>query len=107
VEINLPLLYTITCISVRISLSTHGETMDKKAKLNTAIERVLHKHQNRVKEGIHDFTILFLRKNNIAVDQDSLVTIQDVHRRAFDAQHMEKLDLLLKELDEALNEFVE
>lgn len=81
--------------------------MDKKVKLNTAIERVLHRHQERVKEGIQDFTILFLRRNNLVVDQDSLVIIQDVHRKAFDAQHMEKLDLLMKELDDALNEFVE
>jgi hypothetical protein len=81
--------------------------MDKKAKLNTAIERVLHKHQTRVKEGIQDFTVLFLRKNGIAVDQDSLVIIQDIHKKAFDAQHMEKLDLLMKELDVALNDFVE
>ena len=81
--------------------------MDKKVKLNTAIESVLHKHQQRVKEGIQDFTILYLRKNNINVDQDSLVVIQDVHRKAFDAQNMEKLDLLMRELDEALNEFVE
>lgn len=81
--------------------------MDKKAKLNTAVEKVLHRHQNRVKEGIHDFTIMYLRRNGIEVDQNSLIAIQEVHRKAFDAQHMEKLDLLMKELDDALNEFVE
>ena len=81
--------------------------MDKKVKLNTAVEKVLHRHMNRVKEGIQDFTVMFLRRNNIDVDQASLVVISDVHKKAFDAQHMEKIDLLMKELDDALNEFVE
>ncbi len=81
--------------------------VDKKQKLNTAVERVIFKHMNRVKEGVHDFVILYLRRNNIHVDQDSLIAIQDVTRKAFDAQHMQKLNLLMKELDEALNEFVD
>jgi hypothetical protein len=81
--------------------------MDKKIKLNTAVEKTVHKHMGRVREGVLDFTILYLRRNKIEVDRDSLSKILDVVKLAIDAQHMEKLDLLLKELDASLNDFVE
>jgi len=81
--------------------------MDKKIKLNTAVEKTVHKHIDRVREGVHDFVILYLRRNRIEVDRDSLARILDVVGKAIDAQHMEKLDLLLQELDASLNDFVE
>lgn len=81
--------------------------MDKTVILNTAVEKVVHRHMQRVKEGVHDFIILYMRRNNIEVDRDSLVKIQDVTRKAFDSQHMEKIDIMMEELNEALNSFVE
>ena len=61
----------------------------------------------RVREGVHDFVILYLRRNKIEVDRDSLVAILDVVGKAIDAQHMEKVDHLLKELDDSINDFIE
>lgn len=81
--------------------------MDKKIKLNTVIERTVHRHMGRVREGVHDFVILYLRRNKIEVDRDSLVAILDVVGKAIDAQHMEKVDHLLKELDNSINDFIE
>lgn len=81
--------------------------MDKTVKLNTAVEKVVHRHMQRVKEGVEDFIVLYIRRNGLEVDRPSLKIIQDVTRKAMDAQHMEKVDIMMAELNEALNSFVE
>jgi len=80
--------------------------MDKKAQISTAIERVLHKHMERVKEGTIDFTHLYLQRNNIHVDRPSLAKVLEIVRLALDSEHMNKLDQFMAELDGTLNSVV-
>lgn len=79
--------------------------MNTKEKLTTEIEKTLHKHINTVKESSTDFVVLYIRRNNINVDRDSLAKILDIFRLAVDNEHMNHVDRFLKELDSNLTAF--
>lgn len=79
--------------------------MSKRDKLNVAVEKACHKHVNRVKESVVDFTHLYLRRNNIEVDRPSLAVILDTVVKGIESEHMNKIDTFIKELDAALAEF--
>lgn len=79
--------------------------MNKKEKLTTEIEKTLHKHMTSVKEGSVDFVVLYIRRNNIDVDRDSLAKILDIFRIALDNEHLNKIDKFLLDLDKTLTEF--
>jgi hypothetical protein len=81
--------------------------MNKKDKLTTAVERTVHKHVDRVKEATIDFTHLYIQRNNIQVDRPSLAAILEIVRKGIDSEHMNKLDIFIKELDGTLNSVVE
>jgi len=78
--------------------------MGKKEKLTTEIERTLHKHMQTIKESAVDFTVLYIRRNNIDVDRDSLAKICDVFRKAIDNEHLNHVDRFLAELDKSLTD---
>jgi len=81
--------------------------MGKKEKLTTEIERKLHKHIQVIKESSIDFTVLYIRRNNIDVDRDSLAKICEVFRKAIDNEHMTHIDRFLADLDKTLTEVAE
>ena len=79
----------------------------KKDKLNTQIEKTVHRHMDRVTEGAIDFTFLFIRRNNVDIDRDSLNTAVNIFREAMASEHLGKLDIFMKELDKSINSFIE
>lgn len=79
--------------------------MSKRDKLNTTIERTVHKHVQRIKEATIDFTQLYIRRNNIEVDRPSLAAILDIVSQGIDSEHMNKLDVFMSELDKDLAAF--
>lgn len=79
--------------------------MNKRDKLATSVERTVHNHMKRVKEAVTDFTQLYIRRNNIEVDRPSLAVILDIVNKGIESEHMNKLDLFMKELDKSLSEF--
>jgi hypothetical protein len=81
--------------------------MSKRDKLNVAVERTCHNHVKRVKEAVTDFTQLYIRRNNIEVDRPSLAVILEIVNQGIESEHMNKLDLFMKELDKSLSEFDE
>jgi len=81
--------------------------MGKKEKLTTEIERKLFQHIQTVKESSVDFTVLYIRRNNIDVDRDSLTKICDVFRIAIDNEHRNAVDRFLAELDKSLTAVVD
>jgi phosphopentomutase len=81
--------------------------MGKKEKLTTEIEKQLHKHMQTIKESSVDFTVLYIRRNNIDVDRDSLAKICEVFRKAIDSEHLNHVDRFLTGLDKALTAVTE
>lgn len=81
--------------------------MSKRDKLNMAVERTVHNHVKRVKEAVTDFTQLYIRRNNLEVDRPSLAVILEIVNQGIESEHMNKLDLFMKELDKSLSEFDE
>ena len=79
--------------------------MSKRDKLNMAVEKTVHRHVQRVKEAMIDFTQLYVRRNNINVDRPSMGAVLDIVGKGIDSEHMNKLDVFMKELDAALAEF--
>lgn len=79
--------------------------MNKRDKLNMEVERVVHKHVQRVKEAVIDFTHLYIRRNNIEVDRPSLARVLDIVSQGIDSEHMNKLDAFMNDLDKSLAEF--
>jgi propanediol dehydratase large subunit len=95
--------YHILLIKGFVIMSTPQQ---KKNKISLEVERTLHKHMDRVKEGTIDFVHLYIQKNNIPVDRPSLAKILDIVRLALDSEHMNKMDIFLKDLDSALTSAV-
>jgi hypothetical protein len=79
----------------------------KKDKLNTCVERVVHQHIQRITEASIDFTQLFVRRNNIELDRPTMAKVLDIMSQGLASEHISKLDMFMKDLDAALNEFVD
>ena len=77
--------------------------MDKKAKLMTDVEKAVHKYLEVVKEMAIDSTVLYMQKNNIPVDRDSMNKTVEVFKMALDSQQMQQLDRLVRDLDKAID----
>ena len=96
------------CLEAANNTAIRGlNTMSNRDKLNTAVERTVHAHMQRVKEATVDFTQLYIRRNNVEVDRPSLARILDIVSEGLDSEHMNKLDTFMRELDGALAEFSE
>lgn len=77
------------------------------SQLRTHIEKTFHRLlADEIKEHIVDFTILYIRKNKIAVDSDSLSKILEVVRVAVDDGYYKYVDTALDKLQPKLEEFV-
>lgn len=77
------------------------------SQLRTHIEKTFHRLlADEIKEHIVDFTILYIRKNKLAVDSESLSKILEVVRLAVDDGYFKYVDMALDKLQPQLEEFV-
>lgn len=74
-------------------------------KLNTAVEKAIHRHVQRVKESTIDFVHLYVRRNNVELDRPTLARVLEIVSEGLTSEHMNKLDLFMKELDDTLTEY--
>ena len=81
--------------------------MNTKEKLNMEIERRIHKHIDTIMESTIDSMFLYIRKNNLDIDRDSLSRTMEVLRKILPSEHLAKLDVFLNGLDKTLTEFIE
>jgi len=76
----------------------------KRMKLETRIEREVHKYFNEVKEHMHDFVHIYFLRNKIQVDKEVLDKILTVVRTGLEDGMFGKLDKFkasfAKELDD-------
>ena len=68
----------------------------------TDIEKAVHKYLENVKEMSVDSTVLYIQRNNIPVDRDSMMKTIEVFKTALDSQQMQQLDRFVVELDKTL-----
>lgn len=78
--------------------------MNKKAKVMTDVEKAVHKYFEAVKEMAVDSTVLYMQRNNIPVDRDSMNKTIEVFKMSLDSQQMQLLDRLVRDLDKSLSE---
>jgi len=79
-----------------------------KQKLRQAIERKVFEFNDRkVKEQVIDFTVLYLRRNNIPHDSEQLAKIFDVFRMGVDDAYFKNIDILMNQIDSDINTFAE
>lgn len=69
----------------------------------TEIEKAVHKYVEIVKEMSVDSTVLYIQKNNIPVDRDSMAKTIEVFKMALDSQQMQQLDIFVKSLEKTLS----
>lgn len=77
--------------------------MSKKVKVMTEIEKAVHKYIEIIKEMSVDSAVLYIQKNNIPVDRDSMNKTIEVFKMALDSQQMQQMDKLVKDLEKALS----
>lgn len=77
--------------------------MINKAKLSTEIEKITHRYLESVKEMAVDSTILFMQRNNIPVDRDSMMKTIEVFKESLDSQQMQQFDKFVLEVDKVLS----
>jgi hypothetical protein len=78
--------------------------MNKKAKLMTEVEKAVHKYIESIKEMSVDSTVLYIQRNNIPVDRDSMNKTIEVFKMSLDSQQMQLLDRLVRDLDKSIGE---
>lgn len=80
--------------------------MSARVELETAIEKEVHNLVFKISEHVHDFTHLYMRRNNIPVDQEQLklvlkvveMAIKDGELRNIDGFHAKIASSLEKEI---------
>lgn len=79
-----------------------------KQKLKTDIERsVQHMVNERIKNHIQDFTVLYVRRNKIEVDGESMVKILDAVAVALDDGYFKFVDEFSDRIKTSLDKFEE
>ena len=80
--------------------------MDKTT-IKSKIERAIYKLvADEIKEHVVDFTVLYIRRNNMDVDRDSMAKVLEVIRVAIDDAYFKNVDSTMQSLDADLEEFV-
>ena len=81
--------------------------MDKD-KLKNEIEREFNQMVNTdIKEDLVDFIVLYVRKNKLPVDRESMSIVLEVMRNAFGDVYFKHVDHMLDRLDGKINDFVD
>jgi fructose-specific phosphotransferase system component IIB len=81
---------------------------NKKQKLQMEIERnVQFLVSERIKNHVQDATILYIRRNKIQVDGESMVKVLDAVNVAIDDAYLQNVDELMNKINATLEAFEE
>jgi len=79
-----------------------------KDQLRTEIEKTFQRLiTDQIKEQVVDFSVLWVQRNKLAVDRDSMAKVLDVVRIAIDDAYYKNIDVAMNLLDSKLQEFVD
>jgi hypothetical protein len=81
--------------------------MSKRAKLDTKIERETFNLVNLIKEHVQDFTILYVRRNGIELDRDSMSKTLEIVRKGVEDAFLANIDRYKANIDGVLTEYTE
>ena len=79
--------------------------MKNRNKLETAIEREVFKMVRSIKDHTRDFTVLKMRREGTAVDNETMTKVLEVVDEAIMAGFHVNVDRLMKGIDPSLTEF--
>lgn len=80
--------------------------VDKRLKLDTTIEKELHKLVNKVAEHTWDFTHLYLRRNGFEIDKQVLETILNVTKLGIMDGYQRQVSFFHEGIKKALDEAI-
>lgn len=80
--------------------------MDRKV-LETLIEKEVYVYFNEIKELMCDHTMIFLNKNNVAVDRDMVQGILNIAKAGLEDGMLSRMDKFKAKLDKGLEAFTE
>ncbi len=79
-----------------------------KDQLKVEIEKTFHKLiTDEIKEQVVDFTVLWVQKNKLDVDRNTLFQVLEVVRSAMDDSYYKSVDRCMDSLDPKIQEFVD
>lgn len=78
---------------------------NSRAKLETALEKEIHKLVREIKEHTFDFTMLYVRRNNVPVDDAQMRAVLDIVDKAIMDGFQRNLDRTMRGLDQVLTEY--
>lgn len=79
-----------------------------KDQLRTEIEKTFHKLiTDEIKEQVIDFTVMWVNKNKLDVDRNTLFQVLEVVRSAMDDSYYKSVDRCMNALDSKIQEFVD
>lgn len=79
-----------------------------KDQLRTEIEKTFQRLiTDQIKEQVVDFSVLWVQRNKLAVDRDSMAKVLDVVRIAIDDAYYKNIDVAMNMLEPKLQEFVD
>lgn len=79
-----------------------------KDQLKVEIEKTFHKLiTDEIKEQVIDFTVLWVQKNKLDVDRNTLFQVLEVVRSAMDDSYYNSVDRCMNSLDSKIQEFVD
>lgn len=81
--------------------------MDKRQKLETAIEREAYKFLNMIKEGASDAVMLWANRKRVDIDVQLLQKVLDQYKAALESEFLTKVEHMMKGLNKDLSEFTE
>jgi hypothetical protein len=76
--------------------------MSNRVALETAIEKEVHNLIFKINEHVYDFVNLYVRKNNIPVDNEQMKTILQIVKMAIQDGELKQIDFFHKAIKEAL-----
>jgi hypothetical protein len=78
---------------------------DKRTKLDTAIEREVHKFICEIREHMYDYTHLFCRRNNTGVSHQDLEIILSVAKDGLNDGELSKINNFHDRIKKVLDEY--
>jgi len=81
--------------------------MNKRQKLETAIEREAYKFLNMIKEGASDSVMLWANRKRVDIDVQLLQKVLDQYKAALESEFLTKVEHMMKGLNKDLTEFTE
>ena len=81
--------------------------MDDRVKLNTAIEKSIHKFLFQVKENMYDHVHLYIRRNKLDLDHNQIEEVLKIAKLALEEGELTKFPYFFEEITKSINEFTQ